>query len=255
MSEVKSKQRNSNLKSGFPGKIQRWAELDLKYPALLATLLLLFVGYPITVGIFPGNLLFDVLLALATLAVGFTLLNQRNRRSLAVGLGVPAILFTLSSHGLGENWSMTVALIGHLFLTAFLGTAVAVLLVHVVLAEVSVASKITGSICGYLILGIFFAVMASMIDQLDPHAFIVNEALAVEFEKTGGRMSVFVYYSFVTLTTLGYGDMTPVSQAARTLAWFEAVSGQFYVAILVAGLVSRLGPPAKPTQARAEDDK
>ena len=51
------------------------------------------------------------------------------------------------------------------------------------------------------------------------------------------RLSVFMYYSLVTLTTLGYGDITPVTPLARNLAAFEAAMGQLYIAILVARLV------------------
>jgi uncharacterized membrane protein len=50
--------------------------------------------------------------------------------------------------------------------------------------------------------------------------------------------SGWLYFSFVTMTTLGYGDISPVSAVARTLAYMQAVFGQFYIAILVAGLVS-----------------
>jgi Ion channel len=50
--------------------------------------------------------------------------------------------------------------------------------------------------------------------------------------------NVLTYYSFVTLTTVGYGDVTPISATTRTLAWIEAMSGQFYLAVIVAGLVS-----------------
>ena len=50
--------------------------------------------------------------------------------------------------------------------------------------------------------------------------------------------SSWLYFSFVTLTTLGYGDITPVSATARSLSFMQAVAGQFYVAVLVAGLVS-----------------
>ena len=49
--------------------------------------------------------------------------------------------------------------------------------------------------------------------------------------------SEWLYFSFVTMTSLGYGDISPVSAIARALAYLEAVSGQFYIAILVAGLV------------------
>ena len=56
---------------------------------------------------------------------------------------------------------------------------------------------------------------------------------------------VLTYYSFVTLTTVGYGDISPVSPATRTLAWMEAITGQFYLAVIVAGLVSVLAAKAK----------
>jgi len=48
----------------------------------------------------------------------------------------------------------------------------------------------------------------------------------------------WIYFSFVTITTLGYGDITPLTQTARTLSFLEAIVGQFYIAVLVAGLVS-----------------
>ena len=67
---------------------------------------------------------------------------------------------------------------------------------------------------------------------------------------TGGEVArplpnVLTYFSFVTLTTVGYGDISPVSPAARTLAWTEAVTGQFYLAVIVAGLVSVLAAKGK----------
>jgi voltage-gated potassium channel len=62
-----------------------------------------------------------------------------------------------------------------------------------------------------------------------------------------------MYYSFVTLTTVGYGDVTPISPTTRTFAWIEAITGQFYLAIIVAGLVSML--VAKTNQPwRSEQD-
>ncbi|MFW5443245.1 MAG: potassium channel family protein [Methylococcaceae bacterium] len=52
------------------------------------------------------------------------------------------------------------------------------------------------------------------------------------------QMKDFVYYSFVTLSILGYGDIVPLSATARSLAYMEAIFGQFYMAVLVAGVVS-----------------
>jgi hypothetical protein len=61
--------------------------------------------------------------------------------------------------------------------------------------------------------------------------------LAEALKLPGTREPVLIYYRFVTLTTVGYGDITPVSPPARTLTWLEAMMGQFYIAVLVAFLV------------------
>jgi hypothetical protein len=61
--------------------------------------------------------------------------------------------------------------------------------------------------------------------------------MADALKSTESRGPVLVYYSFVTMTTVGYGDITPVSPPARTLSWLEAMMGQFYIAVLVAALV------------------
>jgi voltage-gated potassium channel len=52
--------------------------------------------------------------------------------------------------------------------------------------------------------------------------------------------SLFTYFSFITLMPVGYGDVTPLSATARTCAWLEALTGQFYLAVLVAGLVGAI---------------
>jgi hypothetical protein len=60
-----------------------------------------------------------------------------------------------------------------------------------------------------------------------------------QLAEEGRQRSVLTYFSFITLTTLGYGDITPGSGAARGLAMVEAIMGQFYIAVLVAELVGR----------------
>ncbi len=85
-----------------------------------------------------------------------------------------------------------------------------------------------------------------MISSLVPEPSIARSgwaaALAPASGATAGEGAVWnvewVYFSFITLTTLGYGDITPVSNTARALAYSEAIFGVFYMAILVAGLVS-----------------
>ena len=62
------------------------------------------------------------------------------------------------------------------------------------------------------------------------------------------EISKFIYYSFVTMTTLGYGDIAPLDRATRTLSWMQAVAGQFYVALVIAWLVSALPRPGNDTR-------
>ena len=88
------------------------------------------------------------------------------------------------------------------------------------------------SIAAYLMMGLLWTICYQLLAQINPSAF--------EFSEPGQKMDSFnaFYLSFVTLSTLGYGDVTPVSRGARMLAVMEAITGMFYIAVLVARLVS-----------------
>ncbi len=95
--------------------------------------------------------------------------------------------------------------------------------------------RIQGAVAAYLLLSILFAVAYSLLEHLHPGSFQTPSAV----EEYGGRVSrSFYYFSVVTLTTTGFGDITPVSPFARTLTMMEALVGQLYPAILIARLVS-----------------
>jgi hypothetical protein len=91
--------------------------------------------------------------------------------------------------------------------------------------------RIQGAVAAYLLLGLAWALAYELVALLSTGAF----------SGTGfgeGERPQFVYFSFVTLTTVGYGDVTPVHPVARSLAVAEALTGQLYPAILLARLVS-----------------
>jgi hypothetical protein len=101
------------------------------------------------------------------------------------------------------------------------------------------SEQVFGAVCAYLLIGFMFASVYGFIALVDPDAFISNEALIADHE-TGSEnhgYGYFTYFSFVTMSTLGYGDISPVSPAARTFAWIQAVMGQLYLAITIAALV------------------
>jgi hypothetical protein len=83
----------------------------------------------------------------------------------------------------------------------------------------------------YIVLGIFWAHIYTVLDWFHPEAFSLNV-------QQRDSASHFVYFSFVTLASLGYGDITPKTEFAQRLAIIEVIMGQFYVAVVVAYLVS-----------------
>ncbi len=93
-------------------------------------------------------------------------------------------------------------------------------------------NMIMGSICVYILVGISWSIFYFFVSVIHPGAF--NGVTVI-----GAKQQFYdlLYYSFVTLSTLGYGDITPVTPIARTLAYIEALFGQFYIAILVASFV------------------
>jgi len=95
------------------------------------------------------------------------------------------------------------------------------------------------SLCIYLLLGLVWALTYSVDDALDPTAFTctVGGAQHPGWMRVGRGETTSLYFSFATLTTLGYGDIVPTSPISRMLASMEAITGQLYLAVLVARLV------------------
>ena len=103
--------------------------------------------------------------------------------------------------------------------------------------------RIQGAVAAYLLLGLLWGHAYALVASLAPAAFSGTLRAA-----DGPR--AFYYFSFVTLTTVGYGDILPVHPVARSLAMLEALTGPLYLAILVARLVSLSVPPPAETGGR-----
>ena len=113
-------------------------------------------------------------------------------------------------------------------------------LMVIVLAQVNQKGPVTGhrvrgAVAGYLLLGMACAYAYSLIDNLIPGSFQMS---ATDLQSSQTRSDAFDYFSIVTLTTLGYGDITAVHPVARSVVMIEALLGQLYPAILIARLVT-----------------
>lgn len=97
------------------------------------------------------------------------------------------------------------------------------------------ADRVRGAIAAYLLFGLTWTVLYGLLDQILPHAFSLPAPGTVYSDS---RQEQFAYFSFVTLTTVGYGDITPTHDITRLFAVIEALTGQLYPATLLARLVS-----------------
>ena len=199
---------------------------------LLIALVVLFLLYPLMVEldlVVLYRLGFIAFLIVALWSV------SRDRRVLitALVLGVPTIV---GQFGIFAAPTPAVLLSTGSLALLFLGFTTFVILRAVLGGGKVTGDKLAGAICVYLMLGLTFAILYSLMQVTHPGAFLLPEALLGPDLGHGGEY-VFIYFSFSTLTTLGFGDIVPVAPFARTLTWMEAAAGQLYLAILIARMV------------------
>ncbi len=207
-----------------------------RFAVVLAASLLLAVAQPLTSGLFDEQGSFDVFFSLLIVAVLLLVFEEREHRRIAMSLGLAAFLGVWVGHGVGGPAGRLLVVVAHLLAAGFFAFALYGILRAIFAREVS-GDAIFGAVCGYLLLGIIWGLLYSSAETASPGSFAMppsSGAHAVAVRLDRGDLS---YYSFITLATVGYGDVTPITPLARTLAWMEAITGQFYLAILVAGLV------------------
>jgi hypothetical protein len=225
-----------------------------RFLVLLASLVLMFLLDAVV----PVEARRGTLAVLYTLILGLTVVATFppgwGRR-----VGVTLAAITLIGHWLTFVFSdlpMLVANMADLFGGAlFLFYALGMILATVLAARSITIDTISGAVCGYLLLGLGCGWLYALFETLAPGSFFSARADFISWLREDHlRRALLTYYSFVTLSTAGYGDITPLSQLARTLSWAEAVAGQFYMAILVAGLVgiriSQVAGSRQPTTVR-----
>jgi voltage-gated potassium channel len=122
-----------------------------------------------------------------------------------------------------------------LFLLVFYMSAIWLVGRQVLLTGTVNFNKMVGSIALYFLLGLFFSVIYTIMLQYSPDALT-----GITLQSARENLAETNYFSFVTLTTLGYGDISPVTPTARALVIIEAVTGMFYLAMIVASLVGSM---------------
>ena len=200
---------------------------------LLIGLLVILVGGPLVSEFRAQNLPLVWQIAFSvTLIIGLWSL-MKNRLWFRVGIAL-----VISDLSLTAVYLLTNSVLAEVLTTvveiAFCALSLVIALDHVLFGRRMDLNRIVGAICVYLLLGLLFALTNGLVYRFVPGAF--NGIDATEVSNTGFTL---LYYSFVTMTTLGYGDISPESPIARVLAYLSAIAGQFYIAVLVAMIVTQ----------------
>ncbi|HTY43131.1 MAG TPA: potassium channel family protein [Thermoanaerobaculia bacterium] len=209
-----------------------WQEWGLS-AMLVLVCLALFVGLPLeTLGIVSSSVVGVIMTFL--FVSGVVAMAGRGWATMAVAAVVLVFqvvrwLSVIFPSRTMNAWDLSLGLVALVLLTAFV-------LRHTFRDARITGDRVRGGILAYVLLGLIWCVAYQLVDAFVPTAFQFPRA----HEAVGpGRLSHdLAYYSFVTLTTVGYGDITPLHPVARALAMVEALIGQLYPAILIARLVS-----------------
>ena len=179
----------------------------------------------------------DLMLAVVLVAALVETVRARRNVIVALVLGLPTIIFRVFSAFTADSRAMNATLVT--VTAVFLGFLIWNLLQDLAKSERPTSERIFGALAAYVFIGLLFALIFAHMEYRYPGSFSLPQSTVVEGATDGSNLfPLFTYFSFVTLTTLGYGDITPVAEHARTLAWFEALLGQLYLAVMVAGFVA-----------------
>ena len=199
-----------------------------RYAVLFYLLLFTFVASPVLAALQRRPIVIELLLA-TTLSVAVLPIRTGNARRLLFVLVTVALAGRFLTASFGEVFSS----VSHGIFT-LVGLLAAANALRSALRATSIESEhIYAALSAYLLAGLSFGVLYWALERALPGSLYYGGVATADFSEADG-----VYFSFVTLATLGYGDFVPKSEIARGLVILEAVAGQLYLGVMVARLVS-----------------
>jgi hypothetical protein len=197
--------------------------------ALLVSIFLLLLGFPYVQGPLAGDVILNLLqAAIVIAAVGVVSTGWKHTAS-AVLLGLLSLLGGWVPRSAAHSLLFVVSGWSAMALYAF---AVVMIALHLLREDKVTFDTLCGAFCGYLLLGFLWTEAYDLIEFHSPRSIIWASSPGTRL-----NWSDLLYFSFTTLTTADYGDISPVTPQSRSAAILESVSGVFYVAVMISRLV------------------
>lgn len=212
-------------------------QVDQPYLVLLGALLVLIGIQPLGGVGFPARIITDVVVSSVLIAGALAIAEHRFQVRLAVATVLVALGAQWGSY-IGNHVALEVLRLGMIAL--FMSITVVSVGRTVSRQRTVSLDTITGGICIYLLLAIIWTFVYALIEWLLPGSFAVQGAALLkpaEELTSHHAFATLLYLSFVTMTTLGFGDVVPTSELARTATLLEAIFGQLFLAVFIARLV------------------
>jgi len=191
------------------------------------------MSYPLVTD--QGSLILDILFSAMLVMASYAVSHRRKVLVAALLLAVPTLILWWSVR---VTDSMPFAFVGLALAAIFFLFVLFVLLHHVIDSDRADTSTIYAAMSAYLLIGATWAFFYALVDVASPGSFDFDSLTEqAALNAPHGDLRLYSYYSLVTLSTLGYGDITPLSPLARSLSALEAVTGQLFIAVLLARLV------------------
>ena len=207
-------------------------EYPRRHLALLICILVVFTFSPFAVTFRHGILILNIIAATILVAGSYALSERRHLFVIAIILSLISIIATALLLVFQKHWAV---LIAHSCIVILIAFSSITILGYVFHSGRVTADRIFAAICVYMLVGYGWTFAYALLDETLPGSFATVTQIGPN--DYIGRVMQLRYFSFMTLTTVGYGDVVPRSSAARTMAVLEAVMGQFYLAVLIARLV------------------
>jgi hypothetical protein len=211
---------------------------------LLVALLFLAGAEPFVPAGSFGHTVYLVMISVVLITAVWAVSRHRGLLVAGLFLAAPTFIVAWMHHFVHRRWLGTIFL---LLAAVFLGFTAVVVLRQALGGAAVTADTIAGAICFYLLLGVIWGLIFSLIEIAHPGSFL-DGGRPLSSSTTEPRLLVptLLYLSLVTLSTLGYGDILPVTPPARMLAAIEAIIGPLYLAVLIARLVGLQASRSRP---------
>lgn len=207
---------------------QKLVQSKERFLILLCLILGLLLLVPILNRFMTARIFLDLFLTAIVISMVYTITYKKGQ----VIVGVLLAIVMLASLWLQYFYpNKGILAIGMLAGALFIGVVIASILIFMFRSEEVNREIIYAAILLYLLAAIQWAFVYTFLELVDPASF------NIDLSRPQGYLLVFQYFSFVTITTLGYGDITPVTEVAKAITILEAVAGQLYLVVAVAWLV------------------